>query len=117
MRYDPFEHRLDVLRLTDRIALQTFKASCRAALPEALTTSIVLLGRLARVSAYYDDAQSLLWRDAGAVLQSLCMTATAFGLGSCPLGLLGHEVIAAIGMGSELVALGVIQVGQPVARN
>lgn len=42
-----------------------------------------------------------MWRDAGALLQVLSMTAHSVGLGFCPIGLLGSEVAEAISSISE----------------
>lgn len=110
-RYNPWSNVLEALVIVNKDAIVAFNRSCAMALPEAYATTAVLLGAPARVAACYDESASLLWRDAGAVIQTLCLTATAFGLASCPLGLLGHEIVAATGMAQEVIALGAVRLG------
>lgn len=72
---------------------------------------IALLCDFQCLAAVYEDAESLAWRDAGAMLQTLALTATALGLGFCPLGLLGGEVTEALDIGDRLRGVGVAVVG------
>jgi nitroreductase len=37
----------------------------------------------------YGNSESLVWRDSGALLQTLALAAELYGLGFCPLGILG----------------------------
>lgn len=72
---------------------------------------VVLLSNVARLDAVYETSQSLAWRDAGAMLQTLALTATAFGLGLCPLGLLGSEVVQALALPDDVQAVGLSVIG------
>lgn len=81
-------------------------------LPEAPACDIVvLLTNFGRLNSAYDCPESLAWRDAGAMLQILSLTATAFGLGFCPLGLLGGEAVQAVDLPASIQAVGIAMVG------
>lgn len=113
MRYNALSHRLEVLAVSHPVTLRSFARTCTEMLPDARGTALVFVGHTSRVAAAYEDPTSLLWRDAGALLQTLFFTATAFRLAFCPLGILGQEVIQAIGMPRDAVATGVALVGRP----
>ena len=114
MRYDSLLHQLDILvPLTFLDDLRELAHTSEEILPGARGTAIVLLGDLARVAATYDNPDTLLWRDAGALLQTLFLAATAFRLAFCPLGILGHEVVRALGLEQRLTAAGVALIGRP----
>jgi len=72
------------------------------------------LGDLGRVASHYAEPISLLWRDAGAYLQTTALAATAYRLAFCPLGILGNEVVAALDLNHTLVrAVGSAIIGRP----
>ena len=82
-------------------------------LPDAVSTLVVLLGRPAVLQAAYSNPQSLLWRDSGALLQTLSMVACSIGLGFCPLGILGSQLLEALPRASEpLEAVGAAWLGR-----
>lgn len=63
------------------------------------------------------NADSLSWRNAGALLATMQLAAGGLGLGFCPLGLLGEEVAASLFPSSgRLVAVGTCLVGRPSIR-
>ena len=107
----PDEGKLDLLGLRRPQAANDFRARCRELLPGANGTALVLLGHPDRTRSCYDHFESLLWRDSGALLQTLFLTFVAYGARFCPMGLLGHEVTFALGMESDLVAAGTALVG------
>jgi len=68
----------------------------------------VLLGRssgctvrfvtdLAKANAAYSDPESLVMRDAGALLATLCFYAEWLGIAARPLGFLGDDLVPALG--------------------
>lgn len=75
-------------------------------------TAVFLLGDVARVTAVYENSLSLLWRDAGALLQTLFLSATAFRLAFCPLALLGREIAEALGLEGRLIGAGSAVIGR-----
>jgi hypothetical protein len=81
------------------------------AAPEARSQMLVFAADAKRCYSFYECAESLFWRDAGAVLQSVFLSAEAFGLGFLPLGFLGQPLLDAIGMADDLVPCGVAVIG------
>lgn len=112
-RYAPFTHQLETLRVAEREHLHAFVNDCRQILPEASGTAIVLVGDLDRIAAVYEQPVSLLWRDAGVLLQTLALVATAYRLAFCPLGILGTAVAHALGLPARASGLGVALIGRP----
>ncbi len=64
---------------------------CATVLPSARGHVIALMADVHLTSTIYENPESLLWRDAGAVLQTLALASEAFDLGFCPLGILGQD--------------------------
>lgn len=111
-RYEPLTHQVEVLRVARPEVLGHILHQSRIILPECSATPIVFVADLARVACHYDNPESLLWRDAGALLQTLALVATAYGLAFCPLGILGGPILDALGVGSEAAAVGAAVMGQ-----
>ncbi len=112
-RYEALGHELQVLRVSRRTSLRRFAQDCKEILPKAAGTALVLAGDGKRVDAMYERPSSLLWRDAGVLLQTLALVATAYGLAFSPLGILGGSLVDSIGLAGEVRAAGVALVGYP----
>jgi hypothetical protein len=114
LRVDPALAGFQVLSITDRPTMHAEVKHLRALLPVGRPTYLVLLGDLTLVDAAYANPGSLLWRDAGALLATLHLCAASFGLGFCPLGVLGNGLRAAIFPDLDrVVACGTAAVGVP----
>jgi len=101
------------LEVKDPLALEAAVVAARSVVPEASGHVMLVVGDRARVASCYDAPESLLWRDAGAVLQHLSMNAYACGLAFVPLGLLGRDALEAIvGKDSVWCALGLGIIGR-----
>ncbi|XXT21514.1 nitroreductase family protein [Sorangium sp. So ce429] len=111
-RYDSLRHALARLADVDQESLVHACAELRTIVPGAKGSLIVLGGHLARTAAIYENADSLIWRDAGCLLTVLQLVATWLNLGVCPLGALGTGVIRAIRAEEQLVPAGVVIVGE-----
>jgi nitroreductase len=82
-------------------------------LPDAQSSILVFVADLPRANAIYQRPGSLIWRDAGALLQTISLAATAYRLGSCPLGLLGTEIVDALALPPErALAVGCAVIGR-----
>ena len=68
-------------------------ADCREILPSARGHLLLFAGDRRRVTEKYRPAETLLWRDAGAVLQTCAMAAFAYGFAFCPLGDTGRAIL------------------------
>jgi len=115
-RYDPFQHCLvDVpwgLAPVDSVLSEVTPAVN----PQG-GTLLWLAAEVGKTAAKYDNAESLIWRDAGALLAHLGLTASYLGLNFCPLGVTG----ANWGNGLDEVKLvrgvGVALVGTPAVSD
>ncbi|WP_191830518.1 SagB/ThcOx family dehydrogenase [Pseudomonas fluorescens] len=61
----------------------------------------------------YHDGCSLIWRDAGALLAIIALTAHAHGLNFCPLGITGEPWASALADQGKLVGVGLGLLGAP----
>ncbi|TBZ33422.1 hypothetical protein E0H47_27535 [Rhizobium leguminosarum bv. viciae] len=92
-------------------------AKSAAILPTANGHIISLIADVRALSIIYANPDSLLWRDAGAVLQTLALVCEAFDLGFCPLGILGQELAdALLPADHQFLGVGIAVIGRRVAR-
>ncbi|MGG5819343.1 nitroreductase family protein [Falsiroseomonas sp. HW251] len=112
LRVDPLSARVQVLSERRPGPAARLLTRLPQLLPRARGTALVLLADRARTAAFYHRPDSLLWRDAGALLASLQLAAGSLGLVACPTGLLGQEVADGLFPGSDrVVAAGSLVVG------
>lgn len=72
--------------------------------------TVRFIGDASKVDAAYTDADSLILRDAGALLATLCLCAEWLGVSARPLGFLGDEIVQQLGFpASRFVGLGGVQ--------
>jgi SagB-type dehydrogenase family enzyme len=113
LRYDPGRHALEILHVIDRSFLDGFASQCASMFPTASRTAIVLTADLKRIGSRYENAESLVWRDAGVLLQTLSLCATAYRLATCIVGSTGAEIPRALELSStDFAAVGAILVGR-----
>lgn len=93
-RYEPVEHALVQLTGT-RTAAATAREESAALLPVDQGVLIALAAEPGKTAAKYENPESLVWRDAGAVLGYMSVAAEALGLSFCPLGILGERFVGA----------------------
>lgn len=110
-RYDWQNHTIDHLVPRDNEAACAFCERVEALVPDAKGFLIAFVADAAKIEAVYDNGKSLLFRDAGALLAILNLTATAFGFGFCALGILGQEIAVAFD-NSRLIGVGAAVVGR-----
>jgi nitroreductase len=115
-RCEPGSGVLQLLAPADRRALGALSARVRSIVPEADGSLLVFLADASKTAAAYEHSLSLVWRDAGALLQTVHLSAAAFGLAFCPLGILGSEVASALFPDATMRAVGMAVVGRPVSR-
>lgn len=91
--YNPFEHSLNqVVSSSDDIKL--FIDHINQVVEINNATIIWFVAHVNRTATKYENAQSLIWRDAGALINNIQMTCTAIGINSCPIGSLGEPFIS-----------------------
>ncbi|WP_162180713.1 nitroreductase family protein [Sphingobium sp. DC-2] len=93
------------------IALAANRESISKILGHGHGTTIQFAADKALLDACYDNAGSILWRDAGALVATMCLVATALGITSCPIGRVGDDIVAATGVMEGFVGAGAVHFG------
>jgi SagB-type dehydrogenase family enzyme len=115
-RYDSLCHALDKLVVADETCIDRFLNDVRAASPAARGTVMAFIADTESIGGVYANSASLLWRDAGCVLATMHLCAEALGLAFLPLGLLGENMIAGLGMpAARFSAVGAAVAGRRVS--
>jgi SagB-type dehydrogenase family enzyme len=110
-RYEPVEHALVQLPGT-QTAAATARDESAALVPLDQGVLIALAAEPGRTAAKYESPESLVWRDAGAVLGYMSVVAEALGLSFCPLGILGERFVSsATGDDTRIHAAGLAILG------
>lgn len=74
-------------------------------------TRILFLAEPGKTLGKYQDGCSLIWRDAGALLAVMALTATAQGLNFCPLGITGEPWASSLADQGKLAGVGLAVLG------
>lgn len=91
--YNPFAHSLSRLVLSD-ILIEEFTNHVSSVLDVANATIIWFIAHPDRTEAKYNNAQSLIWKDAGALIHSIQIACAGYNIKSCPVGSLGEPYIS-----------------------
>lgn len=104
--YQPQGHYLaELVNAPERLA--GLREQSMQVLESSHATMILLLAEPGKTSAKYENACSLIWRDAGALLSVAALTAHAQGLNFCPLGITGEPWASSLADEGQLVGVGV----------
>jgi hypothetical protein len=111
--YEPSEHAFRVL-VADRDAIGALNSEAVGAVLGAYRgCTLRLIADWAKLSAAYENADSLPYRDAGCITSILCLCAEWLNLCACPLGFLGEDILPLIGMPSDRFrAVGGVQISK-----
>lgn len=108
-RYDPNEHGLHQLdRSLDVTAL---RAAMHEVIDAPSATLLLFVAEPGMTGSKYEDAASLVWRDAGVLLGTIAMAAEALSLNYSPLGVTGEPWAGRLVPGAPLVGVGAAFVG------
>lgn len=108
-RYDPLNHSLNVV--PSKVSAQSVWDSMQHVLSAPAATLLLLAAEPGMTLAKYEDAESLVWRDAGVLIGYLTLVAQALGLNLCPLGITGEPWISQLIDQPGLVGVGAAFVG------
>lgn len=113
--YDPREHAFRTLDV-DRVAIAAANATDLAAVVGATRgCTLRLLADVNKANAAYEHATTLVLRDSGCLIATLCLCAEWLGLAACPLGFLGQPVVGALGFPEpRFRAVGAVQITSSV---
>lgn len=74
-------------------------------------TTIQLFADPTRLAACYENYETLMWRDAGAMIATLCWIAEALELKAIPLGRHGTDIVRSFGLKAPVVGTGAVHIG------
>ena len=103
--YNPYRHSLNELQIEDKY-IHTILDLSQEVIDSTNATQIIFGAQTKNLFSKYEDAESLLWRDTGAIYMAMGLMAEALHLNSCPLGIT-YEPVLAEGLGCEGSLLGV----------
>lgn len=106
--YDDHRHALIPL---EGAALELNRDSVSEILGIAAGTTIQFAADAALVDACYENASSLIWRDAGALVATMCLVAAALGLAATPVGRVGNAIVQAACLPGDFVGAGAVHFG------
>jgi hypothetical protein len=110
--YDPEGH---FLHKYDGPGLALNRKSIADILGIATGTTLQLAADTSKYDACYEAAESLMWRDAGALATIICLVATALGINSTPIGRTGEDVVRSLGLPAPFTGAGAVHIGSRAA--
>lgn len=111
-RYDSRRHGL--IEIPGSLeALEGLAEQCQHTLPSEQATRLLLMAEPGKTSAKYQHVESLIWRDAGALLAVMGVVAEALDCAFCPLGITGEPWASQLAPSGVLTGVGLALVGGP----
>lgn len=110
--YQPQGHYLVEIRGAAH-RLEGLLPSCAEVLESDQAVHILFVAEPGKTLAKYQNGCSLIWRDAGALLAVIALSAHAHGLNFCPLGITGEPWASALADQGKLVGVGLGLLGAP----
>lgn len=105
--YDPIMHRLARIKVNAAHESDFFK-EINSCLPLGNSTLIWFGVSMADTALKYKNHESLVWRDAGALLMTFQLVTTALKIASCPVGTLGEPFLSKLLNDAVLSAGGLV---------
>jgi SagB-type dehydrogenase family enzyme len=114
-RYDPYGHGLVQLGKRGDALKGLWEAIARTVDPGA-GTAFLFAAEPGKTSAKYANAESLVWRDAGALVGHMALVAESLHLNFCPLGHTGEPWVSGLDEQDRLIGVGVALLGNRPKR-
>ncbi|MBZ4038073.1 nitroreductase family protein [Novilysobacter selenitireducens] len=109
-RYNPHDHCLDMLTAVDT-HLDPLALHCEELVPRGQGQLMLFVAEPGKTAAKYEDAESLVWRDAGVLQGTLALVAASLDLHFCLLGVSGDPWVAALADQGQLRGVGAAILG------
>jgi SagB-type dehydrogenase family enzyme len=106
--YNPFDHSLNQIANPNTVPLINH---INQIVPLGEGTLLWFVAHENRTASKYEHPESLIWRDSGALINSIQLTCTALSLDSCPIGSLGEPYISDFFACPEVFGVGGIVIG------
>ena len=111
--YDPIAHRFLILTADGALVREHNRREVYATTGAERGCTLRLVGDWSKLSAAYEHAETLLYRDAGCLAATVCLCAEWLWLTACPLGFLGDALLPLLGLPAERFrAVGAVQIGK-----
>jgi SagB-type dehydrogenase family enzyme len=110
-RYDPYRH--SIWELRSNLSPSSVRAALEEVLPGGDATLMLFAAEPGLTFAKYNQACSLIWRDAGVLQGILSLAAEALGLHFCLIGVTGEPWVSGLIEQNTLVGVGAAYVGAP----
>jgi len=104
-KYNPQQHCLEVIADSAQV-LDGLLEHAQSVSENRVGTYLAFVGEPGRLSAKYENHESLLWRDVGVLQGNICLAAQAHGLSACLLGVTGHAWSSRLAEQGKLVGMG-----------
>lgn len=112
--YDPREHAYMNLDVDQNTIVATNTADVAAVVNNPHGYTLRLIADIEKTGAAYENPITLVFRDVGCLIGTLCLCAEWLGLTACPLGFLGQSMVTALGFPEpRFHAVGGVQVSMP----
>ncbi|MBU1297075.1 MAG: dehydrogenase [Gammaproteobacteria bacterium] len=108
--YQPQTHSIAELR-QESVKLIGLEKHAEDVLKGDQAVKILFLAEPRKTSAKYQNSNSLVWRDAGAIIGVMALIATAMDLSFCPLGITGEPWASELAQKGELAGVGLAFLG------
>ncbi|AIB13200.1 hypothetical protein ABAZ39_14650 (plasmid) [Azospirillum argentinense] len=95
--YDPREHAFRTLDVDSGHIAAANAAALVAVVGATRGCTLRLLADMDKADAAYEHAATLVLRDSGCLIATLCLCAEWLGLAACPLGFLGQGMVGKLG--------------------
>lgn len=109
-RYNPHTHALEVIGPSADI-LNALRAEADQVVDAQSGSLLLFVAEPAMTAAKYENADSLVWRDAGIMQGALAIVAQALALNYCLLGITGDPWVGRLSEQCQLVGVGIAALG------
>ena len=109
-RYNPHTHALEVIGPSADI-LNALRAEADQVVDAQSGSLLLFVAEPAMTAAKYENADSLVWRDAGIMQGALAILAQALALNYCLLGITGDPWVGRLSEQCQLVGVGIAALG------
>ncbi|MDT7542426.1 MAG: hypothetical protein QOE33_2330 [Acidobacteriota bacterium] len=111
--YDPVSHALAKLKIANRRSLDQFLITTNLVVALEQATIIWFGAQFERTLSKYINGESLVWRDAGALITSISLVAESLGLSCCAIGITGEPFIShMLDSKEKVIGVGGVLLGQ-----
>ncbi len=111
--YEPEGHALLTLEISSESSPRQFLHTLQSVMPPQQGTVLWFAADQLRTATRYEHGESLVWRDAGALLATIGMAAEALNLHCCGYGITGDDWISRLLPPSRFVGVGGCVFGSP----